>query len=87
MQGIEIYSSPFCPFCHRAKALLKKKGLKYKEYNVLTAPARKREMLRRAGGRHTVPQIFIEGEGIGGCEELMTLNEEGGLDGLALSTG
>jgi len=82
MPTIEIYSSPLCGFCHAAKRLLKKKGAAFSEINVLTQPRRKAEMMDRAGGRHTVPQIFIGETHVGGCDELYALDRAGKLDTL-----
>lgn len=79
MATIEIYSSPFCPFCSRAKQLLTSKGAEFKEIDVMMHPDRRREMEERAG-RHTVPQIFIDGTHVGGCDELYALDRKGGLD-------
>ncbi len=78
--NVEVYSSPFCPFCHRAKRLLSKKGVEFTEIDVMVEPARKGEMMERAEGRHTVPQIFIDGVGIGGCDELFALDRSGKLE-------
>jgi glutaredoxin 3 len=82
MADVEIYSSPLCGFCYSAKKLLSKKGADFTEINVLTDSARKKEMIKRAGGRHTVPQIFINGKHIGGCDDLYALEKQGGLDSL-----
>jgi glutaredoxin 3 len=82
MPSIEIYSSPLCGFCHAAKRLLKQKGAAFSEINVLAQPRRKAEMVDRAGGRHTVPQIFIGGTHVGGCDELYALDRAGKLDPL-----
>lgn len=82
MKKIEIYTSPLCGFCHAAKRLLDGKGATYTEYNVLTDPALKPEMIERANGARTVPQIFIEGVGIGGCDDLYALDSAGTLDAL-----
>lgn len=79
---VEIYTSPLCGFCHRAKRLLDARGIPYVEYDVLMDRDRKREMLARADGRHTVPQIFIDGEGIGGSDELVEMDRAGRLDDL-----
>lgn len=79
---IEIYTSPFCPFCHRAKRLLDEKGVQYDEIDVFSDPTLKKAMIERADGRRTVPQIFIANEGIGGCDELYALEGEGRLDAL-----
>jgi glutaredoxin 3 len=80
MTDVTIYSSMMCGFCHRAKQLLKKKGVAYNEIDVLFHPGRKEEMMRRAQGRHTVPQIFINDRHVGGCDELYALEREGKLD-------
>jgi len=82
MPKIEIYSSPLCGFCHAAKRLLKQKGAAFSEINVLAQPRRKAEMMDRAGGRHTVPQIFIGETHIGGCDELYALDRAGKLDAM-----
>jgi len=82
MPRIEIYSSPLCGFCHAAKRLLKQKGAAFSEINVLAQPKRKAEMMDRAGGRHTVPQIFIGDAHVGGCDELYALDRAGTLDTL-----
>lgn len=80
MQTVEIYTSPLCGFCHAAKRLLKQKGVRFTEVNVLAQPARKSEMMKRAHGRHTVPQIFIGKAHVGGCDELYALERSGKLD-------
>lgn len=80
MADIEIYSSPICGFCYRAKSLLDRKGAAFKEINVLMDSGRKKEMMDRAGGRHTVPQIFINDMHVGGCDELYALDRAGNLD-------
>jgi glutaredoxin 3 len=80
MQPVEIYSSPLCGFCHAAKRLLKQKGINFSEINVLAQPKRKAEMMQRANGRHTVPQIFIGETHVGGCDELYALERAGKLD-------
>ncbi len=80
MARIEIYSSVLCGYCHAAKRLLKSKGVKYEETDVLMHPSKRREMMGRAKGRHTVPQIFIDGEHVGGCDELYALDAAGKLD-------
>jgi glutaredoxin 3 len=82
MQNVEIYTSPLCGFCHAAKRLLSSKGVNFTEINVLTDPARKPEMIERAGGRRTVPQIFIGATHVGGCDDLYALDRTGKLDGL-----
>ncbi|PKQ10424.1 MAG: glutaredoxin 3 [Alphaproteobacteria bacterium HGW-Alphaproteobacteria-1] len=82
MQSVEIYTSPLCGFCHAAKRLLKQKGVNFSEINVLAQPARKSEMMKRANGRHTVPQIFIGKTHVGGCDDLYALEQAGKLDAL-----
>jgi glutaredoxin 3 len=82
MAKVEIYSSPFCGFCHRAKRLLDSKGVAFEEYDVMMNGALKSEMIDRAGGRTTVPQIFIDDRHIGGCDELHALDAAGKLDPL-----
>lgn len=80
MADVLIYSSDFCPFCHRAKALLTRKGQSFKEIKVDFAPGKRDEMREKAGGRHTVPQIFINGAHVGGCDDLYDLERAGKLD-------
>lgn len=82
MANIEIYSSFTCPFCHRAKALLKQKGVDFTEHNVTLGGALKAEMIKRANGARTVPQIFIDDKHIGGCDDLFALDSNGKLDPL-----
>ncbi|ATX80896.1 glutaredoxin 3 [Mariprofundus ferrinatatus] len=82
MANIEIYSGDFCPYCVRAKSLLKKKGVEFTEYNVQRDMKRQAEMLERAGGARTIPQIFIDGRHVGGCDELYALDSQGKLDPL-----
>lgn len=85
MQPVEIYTSPLCGFCHMAKRLLSKKGVDFSEIDVFADPGRKPEMIQRANGRRTVPQIFIGETHVGGCDDLMDLERGGKLD--ALLTG
>lgn len=80
MQPVEIYTSPLCGFCHAAKRLLTQKGVSFAEVDVLADPSRKPEMMQRANGRHTVPQIFIGETHVGGCDELYALERAGKLD-------
>jgi glutaredoxin 3 len=82
MQQVEIYTSPLCGFCHAAKRLLNKKGVAFSEIDVMTQPDRKQEMMGRANGGHTVPQIFIGDTHVGGCDELYALDRAGKLDPL-----
>ncbi|MEY4474978.1 MAG: glutaredoxin 3 [Pseudomonadota bacterium] len=81
MAKIEIYTKATCPFCHRAKALLNAKGAAFQEIAIDNVPAKREEMITRSG-RTTVPQIFIDGQRIGGCDDLHTLDALGGLDSL-----
>ncbi|MFQ5344388.1 MAG: glutaredoxin 3 [Mariprofundus sp.] len=80
MATIEIYSGDFCPYCVRAKALLKKKGLEFTEYNVRKDMTRQIEMSERAPGARTIPQIFINNRHVGGCDDLYALESKGELD-------
>jgi glutaredoxin 3 len=82
MAKIEIYSSLFCPYCTRAKRLLDQKGVEYTDIDVIADTSKRSEMVRRAAGRTSVPQIFIDGAHIGGCDELYTLERQGKLDSL-----
>jgi glutaredoxin 3 len=82
MQPVEIYTSPLCGFCHAAKRLLKQKGINFSEIDVLVDPARKPEMIQRANGGRTVPQIFVGDTHVGGCDELYALERTGKLDPL-----
>jgi glutaredoxin 3 len=81
MHTIEIYTTPYCPYCVRAKALLQKKGVDYTETDVSDDDLRD-AMTKRAGGRRTVPQIFIDDRHIGGCDDLHALDGRGELDPL-----
>lgn len=80
MAEIELYTTMFCPYCTRARALLERKGVAFTDIDILEEPSRRGEMIRRAGGRTSVPQIFIDGEHIGGCDELVALDRAGLLD-------
>ena len=77
---IEIYTTMFCPFCYRAKALLNSKGVEFTEYDVGGSSDARAKMRDRAAGRHTVPQIFIDDVGVGGSDELAALDRQGKLD-------
>jgi glutaredoxin 3 len=79
---VEIYSSPWCGYCYRAKQLLESKGVPFVEIDVMEEPNRRQEMVQRAGGRTTVPQIFINGKWVGGSDDLYALNKAGKLDPL-----
>jgi glutaredoxin 3 len=80
MAEVEMYSTMWCPYCSRARALLREKGVEFTEIDVAEEPGRRAEMVERAGGARTVPQIFIDGEHIGGCDELVALDRAGKLD-------
>lgn len=80
MARVEIYSSMFCGYCARAKALLARKGVTFEEVDVMEHPERRAEMRNRAGGRNTVPQIFIDGVHVGGSDDLAALDAAGKLD-------
>lgn len=80
MQTVEIYTSPLCGFCHAAKRLLDQKGVSYAEVDLSQQPDRRSEMMDRASGRHTVPQIFIGQTHVGGCDDLYALERSGKLD-------
>ncbi len=82
MKKVEIYTWEFCPFCTRAKALLNKKGVKYIEYSIDGDEKARLAMTKRANGSKTVPQIFINDYGIGGCDELYELENSNELDTL-----
>ncbi|MGX9356073.1 glutaredoxin 3 [Roseobacteraceae bacterium S113] len=82
MKPVEIYTSPLCGFCHAAKRLLKQKGVTFSEVDVLANPNRKPEMIQRANGGRTVPQIFVGETHVGGCDDLFALERAGKLDGL-----
>ncbi len=80
MAVVEVYSGDYCPYCMRAKALLKKKSVAFTEYNVQKEPQRRQEMAERAPGARTIPQIFINRRHVGGCDDLFALEERGELD-------
>lgn len=77
---IEVYATRTCPYCHRARALLDEKNVAYDLIDVGAEPHLRAEMTQRADGRYTVPQIFIDGQGIGGSDELHALDRQGKLD-------
>lgn len=81
MPKVEIYTQPFCPYCARAIALLRNKGVSYQEINAPNGSAARREAQQRSGG-YTVPQIFFDNKPIGGCDELYALDRRGALDPL-----
>lgn len=82
MAQVEIYTTPICPYCVRAKSLLTKKGVSYQEIDVAADPAVRDAMIQRAGGKRTVPQIFINGHHVGGSDDLYALERKGELDPL-----
>ncbi len=82
MKPVEIYTSPLCGYCHAAKRLLKNKGVQFTEYNVLLNHRKRQEMMRRANGGHTVPQIFVGATHVGGFAELADLDRSGKLEAL-----
>lgn len=82
MKPVEIYTSPLCGFCHAAKRLLNEKGVNFQEVDVLSQPERKAEMIQRANGGRTVPQIFVGETHVGGCDDLYALERAGKLDPL-----
>lgn len=76
---IEIYSGDYCPYCTRAKTLLKQRNLAFIEYNVQTQPEKRDEMNTRSDGSRTIPQIFINNHHVGGCDDLYSLDKKGEL--------
>jgi glutaredoxin 3 len=82
MPKITIYTTPYCPYCHAAKALLAKKGAFYDEIDVSGDRTLRQSMMLKAEGRYTVPQIFIGDTHVGGCDDLHELERDGGLDPL-----
>jgi glutaredoxin 3 len=82
MPKIEIYTKAFCPYCSRAEALLRSKGVEFEEFDITMGGPKRSEMLSRANGRTTVPQIFIDGRHVGGSDDLAALDRSGELDTL-----
>jgi glutaredoxin 3 len=82
MSKIDIYTTPICPYCVRAKRLLEQKGAAFEEINLAFHPERRDELEKRAPGARTVPQIFIGDFYVGGCDELYALERQGKLDPL-----
>lgn len=80
MQSVEIYTSPFCGFCHAAKRLLTQKGVSFVEFDISRDRDLRQVMMSRANGRHTVPQIFVGDAHVGGCDDLFALERSGKLD-------
>jgi len=84
MSKIEIYTWQYCPFCIKAKTLLNQKNIKFTEYKIDGDETARNEMSIRANGRRSLPQIFINNEGIGGCDDLYALEKENKLDNLLI---
>ena len=82
MAEVTIYTKPYCPYCIRAVSLLEKKGVEFQEIEAAFDPEKRQEMVQRANGRSTFPQIFIGGQHIGGCDDMMALEFDGKLDAL-----
>ncbi len=82
MADITIYTKPYCPFCIRAVSLLEKKGVAFTEIEAAFNAEKRQEMMARSGGRATFPQIFINDQHIGGCDDMMALEADGKLDPL-----
>lgn len=82
MPSVQVYTTEYCPYCVRAKALLKRKGVAFDEIDVTDDAVAREEMVELAGGRRTVPEIFINGQIIGGYDELKALDDAGELDAL-----
>ena len=80
MSNVTIYTTPICPYCYRAKALLKRKGVPFREIDVFMDSAARAEMETKSHGGRTVPQIFIGDKYIGGCDDLYALDTSGQLD-------
>ncbi|HUC18202.1 MAG TPA: glutaredoxin 3 [Acetobacteraceae bacterium] len=90
MPEVEIYTQPWCPYCARALRILKAKGAAFREIDAPHGTKEREEAIRRSGGGTTVPQIFIGGEPIGGCDDLVRLDRTGALDrllGTAVTSG
>jgi glutaredoxin 3 len=80
MARVEIYTKFGCPYCARAKHLLEEKGVQYEEYEINSTAGKRDEMMERSNGRHTVPQVFIDGRHVGGSDDLAELERAGELD-------
>ena len=87
MPSVEIYTTRYCPYCHAAKALLTRKGVAFMEIDLGSERERRTEMIERANGRTTVPQIFIGDIHVGGCDDLHALEDDGKLDALLAGEG
>ena len=82
MPKVEVYTQPWCPYCARAVSLLAKKGADYQEIDAPHGTAERAAAIARSGGRTSVPQIFIDGRAVGGCDDLVALERSGKLDAL-----
>ena len=82
MPQITVYSGPGCPYCDRAKLLLKKKGADFQEFDVRADATRLAEMMEKSNGKRSIPQIFIGNQHVGGCDDLYALDSAGKLDAL-----
>lgn len=82
MANVEIYTKTWCPYCSRAKALLQQKDIDFTEIKIDAQPELREAMIERANGGYTVPQIFINDQHIGGCDDMMALDRQGKLDPL-----
>jgi glutaredoxin 3 len=82
MAPVEVYTTPYCPYCHAAKELLRRKGAAFTEIDVSRDLALRDKMIERTNGRMTVPQIFVGAAHVGGCDDLYALDAAGGLDPL-----
>ncbi|KTF12377.1 glutaredoxin 3 [Pseudoalteromonas sp. H105] len=80
MSNVVLYTKAYCPFCQRALALLESKGVAFKNIDIGVQPELRAEMIKKAGGASTVPQIFINDEHIGGCDDMMDIEAQGKLD-------
>jgi glutaredoxin 3 len=85
MSNVVIYTKDYCPYCHRAKALLASKGAQFTEFDIAQQPELRDEMIKKANGGTTVPQIFINDTHVGGCDDMMALEAQGKLDALLAS--
>ncbi len=85
--SVQIYTTPTCPYCVKAKTLLQRKGIAFEEIDVAQDPVLRQQVSEKAGGRTTVPQIFIKGLSIGGCDDLYTLDQQGKLDKMLMDEG
>jgi glutaredoxin 3 len=82
---VEVYTTSYCPFCTRAKSLLKSKGIPFEEIDVTEDTVLREKMVELSGGRRTVPEIFINGKIVGGYDELKALSDAGGLESMLAS--